>query len=365
MRQANINGSFQILDSVEPGDENVINSDKSLPMTKFLKQEIFDKVMGDDKIQSWRKPFVRWLRVGIYVMKYYRDGVKNTYLIYRETVAIFKKYEKDSKTSLTAQMYKTVEFNEIEHEHNDSSKRIRSLPLTRKQYVEYYRRDQIRKLPILVISLILFEELTAILFYLFPKLAPHNCLTPGAFFKVTKTHTNDRPMRDVLKYRSPNALLKDELFSILRRTSIFELPNWKLRLYKKLDNRKIPTELVARIHQYLFVDDWLLLECLLNDSVTKMSYKELVNCIWERQLYSSEEDLNAMVNDEVDRRVLMWRLFIYWSFRFDGTITVGGEKLFSEKWGINNVSILNFSGLKDNMLVVKKDLPMLESNTRL
>lgn len=138
------------------------------------------------------------------------------------------------------------------------------------------------------------------------------------------------------------------------------ISKWKLKIYDTMNIRKNPSETLMRIHQYLFIDDWFLLKDIMDDNPTLLSRKELVNCIFERQLFSADEDLNKMVNEEEGRRLLIWRLFAYWSFRFDGTVTVGGGQLFVEKWGVNNVAILNYSGLVGNKQLDKKNLSVLE-----
>lgn len=359
LRTLYLNQTFQVHDE-DFEDTAHINSQRSLPMTKLPKQEIFSKVMNDVNIAPWRRDMVKWFRLGIFMMKYYKNGIKNTYLVAKETRPFSNKYERNSKTSLITQMYKTIEFNEIEYRVKKETSKIKSLPLTRKEFVEYHRRNQVWKIPTFFLLALIFEEFTAVICYIFPKVAPHNCLTPGGFAKISKTHTNSIAMEGSLQYRSPYTLPKDDLYLAIEKSAVIEVPSWKVSIYKQLEDRKILAETLMHIHQYLFIDDWLLLQHILNDPITKMSYQELVNCIWERQLYSKEEDLNKMVHDEVGRSTLIWRLFIYWSFRFDGTISAGGDKLFSEKWGVNNVSILNFRGHHGHSFIGAKDLSVLQ-----
>lgn len=359
LRTLYLNQTFQVHDE-DFEDTAHINSQRSLPMTKLPKKEIFTNVMNDANIAPWRKHIVKWFRIGIFMMKYYKNGIKNTYLVSKETKLFSSKYERDSKTSLITQMCKIIEFNEIQYRVKKDSSKIKSLPLTRKEFVEYHRRKQVWKIPTFFLLALIFEEFTAVICYVFPKVAPHNCLTPGGFLKISRTHTNGIAMTGPFKYRSPYTLPKDDLYKALEKSAVIEVPSWKLSVYKQLEDRKISSETLMQIHQYLFIDDWLLLQHILNDPITNMSYKELVNCIWERQLYSKEEDLNKMVHDEVGRNILIWRLFIYWSFRFEGTISAGGDKLFSEKWGVNNVSILNYRGHDGHKFVGAKDLSVLQ-----
>lgn len=207
-----------------------------------------------------------------------------------------------------------------------------------------------------------FEEFTAVICYLWPKVAPHNCLTPGAFAKITRSHVNHElgQISEVPTYKSPYTLPTDQVFAKLKSSFIEQTPRWKLALYQLVDNKVLPRETLLRIHHYLFVDDWLLLQHILHNESTVLAPAELVDCIMLRQLYRSEEDLNAMANDPEGQRVLVWRLLIYWAFRFDKTITCGGESLFAERWGVNNVSILNYSGWENGDLIGTRELPILE-----
>ncbi|QLL31001.1 hypothetical protein HG536_0A08160 [Torulaspora globosa] len=351
-------GELQLVKLAENCDGG-INSDRSLPMTEFPKQKIFIEVASDNGIAAWRKGIVKWFRLGVHMMKYYKYGLQNTYRVAKDTKYLIADKDLDSKTPLATQMAKLIEFNEIRARLN---KAPNSLPLTRKQFVEYYRRGQVWKIPTFFLIALVLEELTAVICYFFPKVAPHNCLTPGGYLKISRSHANITDLKDPAKYKSPYNLAKKQLFQILRTSPIIQTPSWRLRVYALIDNKRQPCETLVQIHQYLFVDDWLLLKSILTGKEARLSYRELVNCIWERQLYSKDEDLNKMVNDDTGRRILIWRLFLYWSFRFDKTVTVGGDQLFSEKWGVNNVSILNHTGLDGRQLLGVKGLSALEEN---
>lgn len=338
-----------------------LNSTRSLPMTQLPKDKIFIQVSQDNNVGSWRKPIVKWFRLGIYMIKYYKEGIKNTYRVAKDTRSLVRKYE----DRMATEFCKLVEINEIECRLKKKlglESLVGLLPLNRRQFVEYYRRKEVWKIPFFFILALVFEEFTAVICYLWPKVAPHNCLTPGAFAKITRSHGNDKlgEMSQVPTYKSPYTMQTDEVFNKLQKSSVEETPKWKLGLYRLVDNKILPRETLVRIHHHLFVDDWLLLQHILHNESTTLAPAELVDCIWLRQLYRPEEDLNGMVNDPEGQRVLVWRLLIYWAFRFDKTITSGGESLFAEKWGVNNVSILNYSGWNNGDFVNKRDLSMLE-----
>lgn len=347
---------FQILDHDENSAES-LNSDRSLPMTEFPKKRIFAEVANDDKVASWRKGVTKWVRLGVHMMKSYRNGLQDTYRVAKSSRRLIKDKNLDTTASLATQMTKLIEFSEIRVR---LQKDPMALPVTRRQFVEFYRRGQVWKIPSFFLIALLLEEFTAVLCYFFPKVAPHNCLTPGAFLKVTRSHANANDFTDPSKYKSPYGIAKASLFRILRTSPAIQTPRWRLKLYELTDNRRQPCETLMQIHQYLFVDDCLLLRSILSEKTASLTYRELVNCIWERQLYSKDEDLNKMVNDPTGKRILIWRLFMYWSFRFDDTVIVGGNELFSEKWGVNNISILNFTGLEGSQLLDSKSLSMLD-----
>ncbi|CAR28793.1 ZYRO0F12100p [Zygosaccharomyces rouxii] len=345
------------------GHENAtesLNSTSSLPMTQFPKNKIFVQVAQDDNVGSWRKPFVKWFRLGVYMVKYYKEGVKNTYRLAKDTRPLIKQY----KDRLSTELCKSVEFKEIEHrlKKRAGSEPIELLPLNRRQFVEFHRRREARKIPVFFVLALAFEEFTAVICYLWPKVAPHNCLTPGAFAKITRSHVNHElgQISEVPTYKSPYTLPTDQVFAKLKSSFVEQTPRWKLALYQLVDNKVLPRETLVRIHHYLFVDDWLLLQHILHNESTVLAPAELVDCIMLRQLYRSEEDLNVMANDPQGQRVLVWRLLIYWAFRFDKTITSGGESLFAERWGVNNVSILNYSGWENGDLIGTRELPILE-----
>lgn len=339
---------------------NSLNSTSSLPMIQFPKDEIFIQVSQDEKVGSWRKPLVKWFRLGVYMVKYYKKGLKSTYQLAKDTKPLVREYG----DKMATEFCKLVEFREIAHrlKERPSSEPIESLPLNRRQFVEFHRRKEVWKIPLFFILALVFEEFTAVICYLWPKVAPHNCLTPGAFAKITKSHANYEVGRivQVPPYKSPYIMRTNEVFDILKSSSVEQTPKWKLVLYRLVNNKVLPRETLARIHHYLFVDDWLLLQHILHNESTVLAPAELVDCIRVRQLYRSEEDLNAMVNDIQGQRVLLWRLIIYWAFRFDKTVTCGGNSLFAERWGVNNVSILNYSGWENGDLIGSNDLPILE-----
>ena len=131
---------------------------------------------------------------------------------------------------------------------------------------------------------------------------------------------------------------------------------WKLYIYKKLKLQKLLCDELEKIYQYFLIDDWLLLQGILKTeggtAKVVLSDKELVNCVLERKLYRKDEDLNKMVNDTSGQNILLKRLFLYWSLRYDDTISFNGEHTFSEKWGVDNISLLKYN----IELVITKDI---------
>ena len=344
-----------------------LNSLRSLPRTSIPKAEIFEKVLLDPKIGAWRKPIMKWIRLGVFLMKYYKNGMQATYATFMDTKPIKKMFEEKANVPMVTQLFKSIEMNEIEFQKNLHSNLVH-IPITRNNFVEYHRRNQAWKLPSFFLVAAIFEELTAVICYLFPRVVPYNCLTPGGFKKIAKKNINNTVKFDSsnLKYQSPYTISGDLLHqSLTGRLPQKYISPWQLKVCKLSNNKRIPSESLMYVYQHMFVDDWLYLQHIFNEDITKISYEELVNSILERKLYTREEDLGAMVNTDAGRKVLLWRLFLYWSFRFDGCVSVSqpGKTdglLFSEKWGINNISIHNFPGTLNGELVSESNLKHFE-----
>lgn len=280
----------------------------------------------DSSVATWKKPFVKWFRLGKSLLIYYRDGIKHIIVAY-----------KNSQPFELGSTYREIEAGERK--------------ITRVQFIESMRsRREIKKIPNFILLSIIFEELTVLICYYWPKIALWNCLNPGGFKKITESMA----IKSILpnnsaesKYVSPYSLPKKLLSSTLQQSTVMRMGKWKLKLFDLLTIQNKAVERLVAICQYTFIDDCLLLQNILQKTEMEsilLGYDELVNFIFERRLYYGGEDLNAMVNTVSGREVLIWRLFLYLSFRFDNTIYTYGSESFSEKWGLNNVTILNNPG---------------------
>ncbi|SCW01718.1 LAFE_0E05732g1_1 [Lachancea fermentati] len=340
LRNAYVSHRFEIVDDSEECTPS-LNSVRSLPMTEFPKNKIFEQVTMDSNIADWRKPITKWYRLGKSILKSYSTGIRAMWNIHRDSKKIIKKY--GSPEQLNTNIFRTIEFQEIEMR----LKRAEDIkfPLSRAEFQECHRRAEFWKLPSFIVLFIIFEEMLPVICYLAPTIVPWNCLTPGALKKISDRraiYTHDYSVSEIPRYQSPYMVKPNDLMSVLLKCKL--IPKWRANIYKWSDNKAKPCEILTNFHQYLFVDDWLLLRHIMSDEVTKLSERELVNAILERQLFKRGEDLNTMVKNKTSQKVLVWRLMIYWAFRFDGTITASKDALFSEKWGVNNVAILNFPG---------------------
>ncbi|SCV05856.1 LANO_0H16688g1_1 [Lachancea nothofagi CBS 11611] len=352
-------GNLRVAEDVQ-GNSAEINSNRSLPMTLFPKVQVFSDVMSDPKVGDWRKPMTKWFRLGKTVLKMYLNGIRDTWNVHKESRETLDKFAKHQP--LVTQLYRDLEFREIES-------RIKStgpvqLAITRKEFQEVHRRKEFWKLPSFFVLFILFEEALPFICYFIPSIVPWNCLTPGAFKKLSEVRissqkflpckSSETPAPD---YVSPYAMPLTNVTELLRSFKL--LPRWKSIIYNWFDNKVEPCESLAQFHQYLVLDDWFLLQSMLSkEKQTTLTEKELINAILERQLYEPGENLNSLAREEAGRKVLLWRLFIYWAFRFQDTIVAGGSKTFSEVWGVNNVGILNFPG--SQKLLNKTSLDNLE-----
>lgn len=321
---------------------NDINSTRSLPMVEFPKNRIFNEVTMDPKVGNWRKPMTKWYRLGIALLKYYRDGIKNTYVVYRDSKKIMKENNTSTDSELLNKMFQTIEAYEMQMKktHNTDI----TIPLSRKQFVEIMRRKEMSKLPNFFIICLIFEEMTALICYFFPQLAPRNCLTPGGYKKISNSKIKNineayTKINHDSAYLSPYAMTTSQLFELSRNSPLHvstitlftqRLFNVKPKLVTQLNNW----------YQYLFIDDWLLINNLVRNQELELHKRELVNCIFERKLYKNGEDLNTLALTSEGEMILIERLINYWMKRFEDTIQLNGHKLFTEKWGTLNMTTI-------------------------
>ena len=336
-----------------PLTKNDYNASEMLPITVLPNQEISTAVIDDISIANWRKPLVKWFRIGKFLLGMYKDGVKYTWSSYFST----KNFSFDSK-----QLTKLIEFKEIESRILKQNK-LDELRITRREYLLWLRRNEFWKLPQFVFVFVLLEELTFVLSYLFPSMSPWNCLTPGLYKKISDSRTKKLvdDFTTESRYLSPYDLERATLLSFLKGWRV--ISPWRLKIFQLTKEYKIPINTIVELYQKIVIDDWLLLQGLLKEETTGtvLSDKELVDAILRRQLYLKGEDLNKMVLSEDGQKVLTLRLLIYLSFKFDETISSHDfeGKLFSERWGVNNMAIFNFCG--SSALIEPKDLEMIET----
>lgn len=331
------NNTFQLLkeriheDKLKFNDEEVytlaINSPHALPPTRTA-SSMEKKNISD--IPNWRRTPTLWYRTGVRLVRLYRDGIQNTFNMYRS----YKNYEKVSPSTILMTIESTGKCD-----------------LSRKEFVEFMKRkEEFWKIPRFFILLLIFEELTVGIMYIFPKISLHNCLSTNAFKKlsnISAQNFNDKWRSDIDTYRSPYSFNSEEVNKILEQSPILRIPKWKLKLWKFFGVKDKPNQILSWIYQYLVIDDWLLLQHIIRENETIISNRELVNCILERQLFTKDEDLNAMVNDSMGKKILVWRLICYWSFKYDGIVAPDEKNrkiLYTEKWGVNNISNMTYPG---------------------
>ncbi|AEY96393.1 FADR173Wp [Eremothecium gossypii FDAG1] len=315
------------------------NSTRSLPVTIFPRQQIAREVEQDSKIGRWRKPAVKLWRLGTAMLRNYRIGFSNTYRVFWDTRRLPEKLDTD--------LFRAIEYMEMAARAAHTPVSLPQLGYERRQVQEWRRREQFWKLPLFGVLVLVFEELVVGLVYLWPGLCPWNCLLPNAYQRVSDRRTERlavpvEPTR-AQQYCSVYGIPRDALLQYLRTFGL--ISHFQQLVYRLSGNVYIPVERLQRWQQYLFVDNWMILRSLLETEKTlAISDRELVNIIFERQLFEKGENLNSLVHDDSGRMLLLQRLLTYLSWQFSGTVTVGGDKLYSEKWGANNISVMNFPG---------------------
>ncbi|CUS20357.1 LAQU0S01e04808g1_1 [Lachancea quebecensis] len=346
LKNAYQTGRFRIVEDEDKASAD-LNSNRSLPMLQFPKNKIFEEVTNDAKIGEWRKPVTKWARLAKAVLKMYMTGLKNNWYVLKSAKKLSTTFG-TAPEKLAAELYKDMTFQEIENR----IKELRPTPLrvNRGEFQELYRQKEFRKIPMFFALYVVFEEFLPVICYLLPSIVPWNCLTPGAFKKLSDLHAGSKDLlpyklqdKSVPTYASPYSVPLANVIGLLRSHKL--ISRWKATVYRASGNRTQLCELLTQLNQYFTLDDWFLVSKIVNaDGIVAITDRELVNAVLERQLYLKGEDLNALASTETGKRLLVWRLFIYWSFRLHGTTCVGGPNTFSEAWGVNNVSIMNFPG---------------------
>lgn len=316
-----------------------LNSPETLPLTYRLKNQ-----EDISKIPRWRKWPTLGFRVGKKLLYLYREAIKNSWVLWRQ--------------------HKNVDVNEVFRQLELNNLKQMFPQLSRKIFVhDVLRFREIHKLPKFILCLLIFEELTFLLIYLRPQISLYRCLGNGAFHKLSKKYyRNDDICKLLWSQPIPKKILQRELYNtiysltnkdkvrILQNLIINKQPYWKLKIWEYLNQTSKLSSEINKLLKYLIVDDWLTLKRIIElqnsqqDTPINISYNELVNYIMERQLYYPNEDLNLMVNDPIDRQVLINRLVCYWSFKFDGIDTKNGTMNFTNKWGVDNINLFNYTG---------------------
>ncbi|CCF55841.1 hypothetical protein KAFR_0A04060 [Kazachstania africana CBS 2517] len=295
-----------------------LNSPDTLPLTLSSKQII---CKGDPQVSSHF--FKLWYRI----LKFQTNRLKTT-------IKTFYRLQKTSKPLKNAKILQALDLP------------TPAFQISRREVVESHRLRIVKsKLPQLLLLTLIFEEMIIPIFHFFPKLGIRPLLTTRALRQLSKSYSFEkRVIKNDNFAMSPYHLKTGELEALLKTLFSCPVPNWRITLWSKLNIKWRLAEVLTDIHQFLIVDDWLLLKDITNESkeISSISFNELVNFVLERQLFYNGEDLNAMVHSEDGRNVLIWRLICYLSFKFDQV----GSSSFTEKWGVNNVSILNFPGTK-------------------
>lgn len=323
--------------------DNDINSLTTLPGTQSIITIERNKINTTNNVPQWRRTPTLWFRIIREQMKIYRTAIKNAYRVHNQYKTTL------SSTYLSSQLFKDLEFNVLDKN------------VTRKQFVEMYRKNEFWKLPRFLLMFFIFEEMFLVMVYLWPKLGLRSAVSVGAYKKITNSHVFSEDLRNKMSgtvgigknirpISSPYDHDINTLKQLLVQLPTNDISKWKINIWKLFKVKSKLANIVADRCEYYIVDDWLLLKKIMGNETVSISKSEFVNLIAERQLYNKGEDLNAMVNDSVGLRILLWRLALYWSFRFDKVNIVSPtiKTCFTNKWGVNNVSILNFPGTLSN-----------------
>lgn len=335
--------------------DRCLNSPETLPLTYKLKNQ-----EDVSKISRWRKWPTLGFRVGKKLLFLYRESIKTSWILWKQ--------------------HKNVDVHEVFRQLELNNLKQMFPQLSRKKFVhDVLRFREIYKLPKFLLCLLLFEELTFLLIYLRPQLALYRCLGSGAFYKLSKKYSKDDYICKILlnqstskqnlqrePYNTVYSLTNKDKVRFLQNLIINKQPCWKLKIWEYFNQTNKLSNEINTLLKYLIIDDWLTLKRIIESQNSQqvasinISYNELVNYIMERQLYYANEDLNLMVNDPIDRQVLINRLICYWSFKFDGINIKNGVIDFTNKWGVDNINLFYYTGTvnkrdDDKFILIKRE----------
>ena len=382
LRNQVLNGKLQLTANQDEATPEICSPSTLPPTVSAITTE--RQIMASSPVASWRYGPTLWYRIAKRVVHIQKDGFKAIYGIHRK----YRKGKESSNSNSNSNNGYLFTLSDARIPYNTNAEILRSLEtrslqMTRREFVELHRRLEFTKLPYAAALFYLLGEFFLLMAYVWPRLSLRSCWTVGMYKRWSERHSFDVDLGEKFASESfplealssPYGLELKDLGTLLRTSSVNVIPTWQILTWQTLGIKWRLAEAVADIYQFLVIDDWLLLRGILGTreqqqqnlcNPVKLSYNELVDMIMERQLYHSREDLNEMVNDEVGRQVLLWRLVCYLAFRFNGVdVTADGlnTRTFTDKWGVNNISIFNFPGTYDNgvVLVDKKHLELFST----
>lgn len=376
LREQILKGKLQLTANQDEATPQICSPSTLPPTVSAITAE--RQLMASSPVASWRYGPTLWYRIAKRVVNIHKDGFKAIYGIHRQ----YRRGKGGNSDNSNNNGHRfTLSDSHIPYNTNAAilqSLETSSLQMTRREFVELHRRLEFTKLPYAAALFYLLGEFFLLMAYVWPRLSLRSCWTVGMYKRWSERHSFDVDLGEKFASESvqletlssPYGLELKDLGTLLRTSSVNVIPTWQILTWQVLGIKWRLAEAVADIYQFLVIDDWLLLRGILGTgeqqqgtscNPVRLSYNELVDMIMERQLYHSGEDLNGMVNDEVGRQVLLWRLVCYLAFRFNGVdITSDGfnNRSFTDKWGVNNISVFNFPGTYDNgvVLVDKKHL---------
>lgn len=328
-------------------ETDTLNATHTLPITLRTKEAVFyDIKKENEELKPFQLSVKQYIAYAKSVIHFYRVGVQNVWKNRKLAQDIRKKYHveivesrgrvvqrqirngKDMVNSLVA----LESFERVEQEALETLDPTLVLNITRSEYQTVLRTERdFFKLPAFAVILVVFGEMTPLLCYMIPEIAPSTCVFPGLVTKMHRGATKAREKLTKLRLERYGGYYNRGEFPF---QSVEKLPDDELKLLAKslnLVSRYIPvgvypssilqSRLVDRFNR-IKVDNHFLIS---NDqNVWNLNKNELIRCCVDRALVDfSKDDLNHIGVHE-----LRMRLFFFLGL-FEGEKTIGNVGLFA------------------------------------
>ncbi|CCH40493.1 Pentamidine resistance factor, mitochondrial [Wickerhamomyces ciferrii] len=344
-----------------------INAPSTVPIVLRTKPAVFKSVVDENpKLSGLRLQIKQYTAYTKSVIHFYKVGIQNVWRNRRDVSAIKKKFYVESVDKhgqvikrrfrngedLTNILSNLKALQIVEQETLKKLDKTSILKISRQEYLKIIRTEQdFFKIPLFALITLIFAEMTPVICFIFPELAPSTCVFPGLLKKKYNSATKaTHELSKIRKERYLDYYLKNET----PFQSIYTIPNDELRLLVEslnLKSRYLPTNLYpisilqSRLKNHMTKIDidnnFLINESLNNDGnyLWNVSKGELIRSCLERGLIDfTKDDLYKLGSHDLKIR-LLFHLSFWNEDKSMGNIS---------KFGINQIGLTG-SGYFENV----------------